>query len=293
MELIDIVPSIDNVSEKYVFKTQKGYMEFTKIFNEDPPLRTIICAPSSYGCGLGCTFCHLTIAGSKSNIPVSFDELETALNQIKRDKSIPLLVSLMGAGEPLLNLKLVEEVSDCYPTSIATSMPTEISVQRFVDYIRKNPTKPIKVYASVHSFIPENRAKLMPNSIGNLFEMLELLTTMPRLRNMNGHKEKDAARLVVHYTVIPGVNDSLDDFLAMVETLKRLQDAPKIKFLAWSDGDNSVRSRAWMDILHNLGFKAKYHAPNANDIGGACGQFNPQYYAPQYTVHRIAELRNQ
>lgn len=278
MELIDTVNSADGISAKYVFKNSKGYMEFTKIFNEEPPKRTIICAPSGYGCGLGCTFCHLTLAGSKSNIPVTFDELDTALSLIDKDPSIPLLVSLMGAGEPLLNLDLVKQVSNKYFTSLATSMPTENSVLQLIDFIKENPHNHLKVYASVHSFIPEKRAELMPNSVGNLFEMLKILSTLPNMPSTDGHAESDTSRLVLHYTLIPGENDDLLDFEACSELLHKLENAPKVKFLAWSDGDNSGTSKQWIERLRIQGLKAKYHAPNANDIGGACGQFNPEYY---------------
>lgn len=278
MEFVTREDSADGVSAKYVFRNEKGYMEFTKIFNEDPPQRTIVCAPSAYGCGLGCTFCHLTIAGSNKNVPITFDELIEALDQIDRDSNIPLLVSLMGAGEPLLNMDLVKEVSGKYITSLATSMPTETSVEKLVDYVSSRPYNPLKVYASVHSFIAKKRAELMPNSVGDLSEMLKLLSTMPQLHSTKGHAEEDKSRLVLHYTIIPGENDSIRDFNACITLLGRLDNPPKVKFLSWSDGDNSGMSRQWMRGLQYNGFKAKYHAPNANDVGGACGQFNPEYY---------------
>lgn len=278
MELVDKVNSVDGVSAKYVFKNDKGFMEFTKVFNEDPPKRTIVCAPTGYGCGLGCTFCHLTLAGSKSNVPVTVEEIDAALSMIDRDENIPLLVSLMGAGEPLLNLDLVKNVSERYLTSLATSMPTQISVERLIDFINQNPDNPLKVYASVHSFVPEKRAELMPNSVGNLYDILKLLSTLPDMPSTDGHAEKDKSRLVLHYTIIPGVNDSVEDFEACVQILTKLEKSPKVKLLAWSDGDNTFESSVWRDRLRILGFKAKYHAPNANDVGGACGQFNPEYY---------------
>ena len=126
----------------------------------------------------------------------------------------------MGAGEPLLNLDLVKKVSNKYLTSLATSMPTKKSVERLVDFVRENPNNPLKVYASVHSFILEQRAKLMPNSVGNLKDMIELLSTMPNMPSTDGHAEKDTSRLVLHYTIIPGKNDSNDDFNAMLDLLE-------------------------------------------------------------------------
>jgi adenine C2-methylase RlmN of 23S rRNA A2503 and tRNA A37 len=253
-------------------------MEFVKIFNENPPKRTIICAPSAYGCGLGCTFCHLTKAGSKNNEPISYWDFANALNRIDRDEKLPLLISLMGAGEPLLNLDLVEAVASMYPVSIATSLPTYKTVFQLVKLVRNDPEIQLKIYLSIHSFLPEVRASLMPNSIRDISEALYKLSELPNLTDTTGHANTDTSRCVIHYTVIPGVNNSLKDFLACMQELKKLNTPPKIKFLSWSDGNNLLESKQWISGLHSLGFKASYHKPNASDIGGACGQFNPEYY---------------
>lgn len=124
-KLIKSEPSKDRRSSKYVFSVHgHGFMELTKIFNEHPPHRTIVCVPSAFGCGLGCTFCHLTKAGSRTNAPITIEQLQAAINQVPRDETIPLLVSFMGAGEPLLNLHLIRAMVGHHPVTLATSLPT-------------------------------------------------------------------------------------------------------------------------------------------------------------------------
>lgn len=278
MQIIEHLHSSDGSSEKYVVKSSRGYMEFTKIFNESPAKRTIICAPVAYGCGLGCTFCHLTIGGSKNNKPITSAELLEGLALIPRDESIPTLISLMGAGEPLLNFELVEKVVEHFPTSLATSLPTEISVQRLIDYIETSPEKNLKIYASAHSFIPEQRKQLMPNSIENLFYWINKLNNLPSLTTTVGHKNEGKNRLTLHYTVIPGVNDTEADLEAYISFVSKLTLPVAIKFLSWSDGDNKEASEVFMKINTAGKVKTKYHKPNGSDLQGACGQFNPEYY---------------
>jgi adenine C2-methylase RlmN of 23S rRNA A2503 and tRNA A37 len=282
MELITTTQSSDGTSVRYDFKNSKGFIEIMKIFNESPAKRTILCVPSSYGCALGCTFCHLTKAGSTSNQPVTFEEITEAISLIDIDPSIPVLISMMGAGEPLLNLELVKSLSDHYPISLATSLPTEKSVDQLVDYINLNPSKSIKIYVSVHSFIDSVRKTLMPNSVDNYKELVERLLGLPPLQDQLGHSTNSQDRVVIHYTIIPGVNDSKADLGEMTWMLYHWYDnfeyPPKIKFLKWSDGDNTYISKLWMRELQDTGFASHFHTPRGCDIGGACGQFNPEYY---------------
>ncbi|MCK9371187.1 radical SAM protein [Candidatus Dojkabacteria bacterium] len=278
MRLIKTTKSTDNTSVRYDFESDRGIMEIMKVINEEPAKRTILCVPSSYGCALGCTFCHLTKAGSTSNKPVLCGEIEDALTQIDYDKNIPLLISMMGAGEPLLNLDLVHRLSTNFPISLATSLPTTNSIHDLIKYIKNNPHRSIKIYVSIHSFIQEVRQSLMPNSIHNPMAAIKDLTNLPNLPQAKGHTSEDLSRVVVHYTLIPGINDDKRNFAAMVENLRSLENPPKMKFLKWSDGDNTAVSRDWVTKLLSLGLKASFHSPHGNDIGGACGQFNPEYY---------------
>ena len=282
-KLIKSEPSKDRRSSKYVFSVHgHGFMELTKIFNEHPPHRTIVCVPSAFGCGLGCTFCHLTKAGSRTNAPITIEQLQAAINQVPRDETIPLLVSFMGAGEPLLNLRLIRAMAVRHPVSLATSLPTWKAVEDLAELVLEMPEASIKIYVSVHSFLQDTRRRLMPSSDVDVGAAIRLLGGLPNLKDTVGHTEESTARVVVHYLLIPGENDTEADFAACARTLKDNEALgiapPKIKFLAWSDSDNEQGSRAWIERLHTLGLPAKFHRPNASDIGGACGQFNPEFY---------------
>lgn len=279
-EQIQIKPSVDGLSARYDFKNERGYIEITKIFNETPPQRTILCAPTSYGCALGCTFCHLTKIGSDTNTPISYSELKEAISKISYDQTKPVLLSLMGAGEPLLNLELIQQLTKEYPVAIATSLPTSSSTLGLIEMVEKNPSVPLKIYVSIHSFVPEIRRKMMPKSTDHYIELLRMLSALPKMEDMRGHATTDDSRVIVHYTLIPGENDSKEEFTAMTSTLKTIKNPPRVKFLKWSDGDNTKISHRWMELLNREQLESSWHAPNGSDVGGACGQFNPMYYAP-------------
>jgi adenine C2-methylase RlmN of 23S rRNA A2503 and tRNA A37 len=284
MQIVAVRPSSDDSCCRYDFKTKDGYIEIMKLKNEESD-RVIVCVPSSYGCGLGCTFCHLTKAGSKSNAPVSSDTILKALRLIN---ITPTLISIMGAGEPLLNLTLVTELAEKFPVSIATSLPSYSSVVHLYSSIMDTKAN-IKIYISIHSFMQEVRKSLMPNSVSDFERCIEELLELPKLKETEGHKSKDTDRVVIHYTLIPGVNSSFDNYKAMHSWLCSVKNPPKIKFLKWSDGDNAEESIEWKNMLLRSGFKASFHAPNGSDVGGACGQFNPEYYSA-YTKDKRADL---
>lgn len=76
-----------------------------------------LCVPSFHFCNLGCKMCHLTNNKlNKKMIPINIDDFLEALirtvtvNRKRRTKNKKLLVSFMGVGEPLLNLKLIQEI---------------------------------------------------------------------------------------------------------------------------------------------------------------------------------------
>ena len=93
-------------------------IEMTLLFNKEK--LDVVCAPTHHFCNLGCKMCHLTNNKlNKKMTPITVDNfIEALISTTTRDNKERitnkdrLLISFMGVGEPLLNLKLIEEIYD-------------------------------------------------------------------------------------------------------------------------------------------------------------------------------------
>ena len=90
----------------------KKIIEMSLLFNKED--KDVVCVPTHHFCNLGCKMCHLTNKGlNKSMIPINSEDFIECLfqtltrNNEKRTNKKKLLISFMGVGEPLLNLKLI------------------------------------------------------------------------------------------------------------------------------------------------------------------------------------------
>jgi len=113
---IGVFKDFSDDSLKSVFTTENNkIIEMTLLANKEQ--MDVVCVPTHYFCNLGCKMCHLTNkAINKSMLPIEADNFIECLIQTltklgeRRTKKKKLLISFMGVGEPLLNLKLIEEV---------------------------------------------------------------------------------------------------------------------------------------------------------------------------------------
>ena len=100
-------------SLKSVFEiNNKDIIEISLLANRENT--DVVCVPTHHFCNLGCKMCHLTRNGlNKKMIPInSSDFMECLIQTLTKNRTQKknLLISFMGVGEPLLNLKLIEEV---------------------------------------------------------------------------------------------------------------------------------------------------------------------------------------
>lgn len=181
-------------SIKSVFQTsRKDIIELTLLFNK--PEFDVICAPTHHFCNLGCKMCHLTDNSlNKQMNPIKIEDFiealikslcssEDVLNYQDLRSSVPitkrtckkkLLISFMGVGEPLLNLKLIKEIYtnenyikdtlgyDEIGYALATMMPNN-NIESLVEFVSKHNI-PLKLHFSMHSPIDEERFELIPSA---------------------------------------------------------------------------------------------------------------------------------
>lgn len=195
----------------------------------------VVCVPTHHFCNLGCKMCHLTNKGlNKSMIPIKSDDFIKCLIQtltkqgVRRTSKKKLLISFMGVGEPLLNLKLIEEVSKIENVikdnlgyenvgyALATMMPNN-NILKLTELVNRLNI-PLKIHFAMHTPIDNERFDLIPSTKVTVEEALAYLINYRNSLQSNDkimneyikfHRTNDPVE--IHYTLIKGVNDSQEE----------------------------------------------------------------------------------
>lgn len=281
MELLDTIRSEDNAT-KFVVKYHDGLVGEVTYINY--PNKDIVCCPTQTACRMGCKFCFLSNEGKQlAYRDLNGDEMANLTELAIKDATPrrPLLVSFMGAGEPLLNfeemlraiytLRLTRGDGDAR-YAFATMMPrgTETNFLHLTTSVATNRL-PVKAHLSLHFAYDDVRLKYMP-SAGKIKTALSLLET---------YRETTGRDIEVHYTLIDGVNDFSNDASKLADLLKP-RDIP-VKLLYYSvnpvmGSHASENVYRFKEILLDRYVKAEFYKPNGLDIGASCGQFNLDRY---------------
>jgi len=282
MKLIDVLSSRVEDVKKLVFQEDTTVHEVSYLRKGDG--KDIVVIPTQTNCRMGCTFCHLT-GNNRPTQNLSSDQMIALIKasiryQLPANKT--LLISFMGAGEPLLNVEQVIETAKCMGDTnamgwydnvrfaLATIIPSRKCFEQFKQLVGLHGL-PFKLHLSLHSLDAPARKSLMPSA-------------SPILDSWNMLKEyaSDTGQPTeVHYTLIDGINDKEED-LARFEALSG-RDVP-IKLLRFAEKKQeplmhgSSRTAQFTLGLEQLGYRVEVYSPPGRDIGSSCGQFIADQY---------------
>ncbi len=298
MHLIDKRKSkIDN-TVKYAFMIEGQPVEFSYINKGDG--KDIICTPTQTNCKMGCTFCHLT--GRSAPVinlgPTQiFDGIRYIIGDLDLPKSDTLLVSFMGAGEPLNNISnvivaMILLSSDLFRHSyntvrfaVASIIPSLKQMQEFTSAVDLHML-PVKFHLSLHETGESTREELMPQAA--LIES--------SINIVENYSIKTGNPVEIHYTLIADVNDS-DANVSRLAMLLRGRNIP-IKFLAFkpkADGlqpTSPERVAVIREYLEHYGdVRTEFYDPPGGDIGASCGQFLQQLTLGSSDQSQLQDIR--
>lgn len=292
-------------SIKSVFQTEDNkIIEMTLLFNKEK--LDVVCAPTHHFCNLGCKMCHLTNNKlNKKMIPITTNNfIEGLIKTTTKDEKERftdkdrLLISFMGVGEPLLNLKLIEEIYDREEEikktlgykeisyALATMMPNN-NIEKLEELVIKKKI-PLKIHFSMHTPIDEDRKKLIPSTNVSVEEALNYLNHYRQAVQQekeiievykNFHRTIDPVE--IHYTLIENVNDTAKELEKACELLKKYRIPIKfIRFNPINELKRSENETIWLDIIKRKvpGLRVKTYSPPGRDIGSSCGEFTKHYY---------------
>jgi adenine C2-methylase RlmN of 23S rRNA A2503 and tRNA A37 len=253
-------------TEKFVFENEYGILEIIRINTK--PDRDIYCVPSMYECKLGCTMCYLTINNiTGSNKKVTFDVIQDCLKTIteKYQGKTQRQISVMGVGEPLLNLELIYNLCD---------IESRVSIASIFPFIPEKPLPSnLKIHYSLHSPLQDERLEIMPNAKVDPFKVINFL------KNHKGKCE-------IHYTLIDGVNDS-NLYLECMVSMFDERNIP-IKFLDFKTSYKNEMSKSnkithWMKVLNQNNIETEFYYPPGENIQSSCGLFTEGFYTHKPT----------
>lgn len=291
----------DNSTKSVYINDKNSIIEMTLLYIKEDI--DVICVPSHYYCNLGCKFCHLThINNNKKMIPIEIEEFITALtNSLKnklgkrRSQNKKLLISFMGVGDSLLNLKLLQNLFtkeeylkkhlnyNYISYAISTIMPTKLDeLMKLIDIYEV----PIKIHYSLHNPFDSKRYELIPSTTITNLDALKTLNyynnkikTNKRIMNIYKMFHKKIDLIEIHYTLIKDINDSNYCLNELYYLLKLFPTNIKfIKFNKIANMEESKNIDKWINTLKELNINIKKYTPPGKNIGSSCGEFTKYFY---------------
>ncbi len=242
-----------------------------------------ICISTQVGCRMGCKFCASGIDGLVRNLSAG-EILAQAIYVNKllggdiKNRQITNIV-LMGSGEPLDNfdnvVKFLELVN--HPKGINISERNiSISTCGLVDQIRKLATMghEVNLCLSLHASNDVIRNQIMP--ISNRYKIGDVIAACKYYFKNTGR------RFIIEYTMIHGINDSLDCAKELAILLKglvchvnviNLNEVKEKPYKTCPKGD----VYKFVQTLNDLGVSATTRRTMGDDVDGACGQLRRNY----------------
>lgn len=284
ISLFDKVKSKTDNTIKYVFKLGNiGVVSEISYINKNDG-KDIVCAPTQTSCNMGCKFCHLTglnVAPISIEYQTIFDMIHWVLRDVSENnighENNTLLISYMGAGEPLLNIdgvmrsamKVYDEYLQKYKSirfAVASIIPKKELMERFIEEVRDSGLD-FKFHLSLHFTDNEDRKSLMPHAI----EPMMAINLLNKYANYVGKTE-------IHYTLIESKNDTRLHADSLIKSVKGINTT--VKLLKFSDKkgaddlQRSSREDMFAKYLTDANIKVEMYDPPGRDIGASCGQFN-------------------
>jgi 23S rRNA (adenine2503-C2)-methyltransferase len=264
---------------KYIFETEEGKNEVSLIRKEG---KNVICLPTQTNCNLGCKFCHLT-GTHRDVVNISSETLIAYVEYFLREYCLILedkqvLVSFMGAGEPLHNIdNMVAAMDDLYSKygdnkygirfGVASTIPSEKSMYKFLDLMEEKDYL-CKLHMSLHGI--DTRADMM-------YDTFKARDAIKLVKLYISETFNDAE---FHYALIDDLNDTDDEVNALEEAL---YEGAHIKFIVLNPVDKLKPSAHLEEIVDYLrdskkNFTVEVYTPPGRDIGSSCGQFHREIY---------------
>jgi 23S rRNA (adenine2503-C2)-methyltransferase len=241
--------------------------------------RNTLCVSSQVGCMLDCSFCSTGKQGFNGNLSAAeiVGQVLLVARRLQQDgdeRGVTNVV-LMGMGEPLLNLDAVVAATDLMMDDWAFGISKRrvtVSTAGVVPAIyRLAEVSDVALAVSLHAPDDDLRNVLVP--INRKYPIDTLLSACRHYLDGLGERRS----VTIEYTLIDGVNDSIDHARALAHLLRELRC--KINLIPFNPFPGSEYRapthetvRAFQTHLLNEGYATMLRSTRGDDIAAACGQ---------------------
>ncbi len=241
-----------------------------------PRERVTLCISTQYGCAMGCVFCASGQAGLQRGLRA--DEIVAQVLVAKRylepEEDLRNLV-FMGMGEPLHHydqtLRAIQLIT--HPEGLGMS-PRRITVSSvgLVPGIRRLGEDfggKVGLAISLHAPDNETRSRILP--MNQRYPVEELI------RALHEYPLPLRRRITIEYTLIDGINDSVEHAERLVSLLSGLRvkvNLIPMNPISASDlrAPTSARVATFREHLASAGVSCFVRVRRGDDVDAACGQ---------------------
>ncbi len=243
------------------------------------PRRATLCISSQAGCALGCTFCATGQFGFERHLEPGEIVAQVAYAQaFLRQIGMPGVpdhltnVVFMGMGEPLANFDRVREaLRRMIEVMGMSARAITVSTVGVVPGIRRLADAPWPVYLaiSLHAADDELRTSLVPTN--KRYPIAELEAAAAE------YFERKGRRLSIEWTMMDGVNDTLDQADKLASIARRLRAHVNLIALnptplSEARASSQLHIEEFAKALDNRGVNVTIRDTRGRDIDAACGQ---------------------
>ncbi|MBN2466797.1 MAG: 23S rRNA (adenine(2503)-C(2))-methyltransferase RlmN [Deltaproteobacteria bacterium] len=259
-------------TKKYQFRLEDGGL-IESVLIPEPDHRTV-CLSTQLGCGLKCRFCYTGRNGLIRNLTPAeiLNQVDAVLEDSKNDSIIRNIV-LMGMGEPLANydntLKALEIILHSSGYHYSHRRVTLSSAGLIPQLRRLGQDNPVNLAISLNAADDETRTFLMP--VNRTYPLKDLVEACREYQLPN------RKRVTFEYTLIAGVNDSLQDARNLARLLRSIRC--KINLIPFNEHPATEFKRpkqetidAFKGLLLDNNYTVTTRESGGRDIMAACGQ---------------------
>ncbi len=267
-------------TRKWAIRVEGGGLVETVLIPEGR--RGTLCVSSQVGCSLDCSFCSTGKQGFQRDLSAaeiigqvwlalkSYDAFQPGKGRLVTN------VVMMGMGEPLLNFDNVVDAMELMMEDLAYGISKRrvtLSTSGVVPALDKlAQCSEVSLAVSLHAANDALRDQLVP--INKKYPIAMLLASARNYIDAQADKKRV---VTIEYTLIAGVNDSVEQARELATLLKSFPcKINLIPFNPFSQSDyrrpsgNAV-SRFWQ-VLVDAGFIVTVRTTRGDDINAACGQ---------------------
>jgi 23S rRNA (adenine2503-C2)-methyltransferase len=263
---------------KYLLEYPDGNVVETVLMSFEKRPNLTACVSTQVGCAVGCDFCATGKRGFIRNLTAR--EIVEQILTIQRDTGLTVTnLVYMGQGEPLLNYDETVKSINIINTELEIGMRRiTVSTSGIVPKIyqlAEELNRQLVLALSLHAPDHETRLKIMP--IEQKYHIEDVI------KAMKFYSEKTGRRVTIEYTLIEGVNDSVEQAEKVNKLLKGLKY--NINLIPYNPvcGDkfrkpSTERINKFKCVLEKVSNKVTVRLERGADIAAACGQLSGEYF---------------